>query len=108
MHAVKPALGHQPPAREDLDELTLARAKRGDRSAFGALVRYYQRPVFALLSRMLLATDRRDLVEDLAQETFVRARPSSGIAPISSCGPTSSITPVGGCSSSSSGISSTG
>jgi RNA polymerase sigma-70 factor (ECF subfamily) len=63
----------QRPDRVELDELTLARAKRGDRDAFGALVRYYQRPVLALLSRMLLSSDRRDLVEDLAQETFVRA-----------------------------------
>ena len=61
------------PERVELDELTLARAKRGDRAAFGQLVRYYERPVLSLISRMLLATDRRDLVEDLAQETFVRA-----------------------------------
>jgi RNA polymerase sigma-70 factor (ECF subfamily) len=61
------------PARRELDELTLARAKRGDRTAFGNLVRFYQRPVFALLSRMLYSRGRRDLVEDLAQETFVRA-----------------------------------
>ena len=61
------------PERVELDELTLRRAKRGDRAAFGALVRFYQRPIFALLSRMLLSSDRRDLVEDLAQETFVRA-----------------------------------
>jgi RNA polymerase sigma-70 factor (ECF subfamily) len=53
----------------ELDELTRARAARGDRDAFRRLVERYQRPVFALLSRML-----RDhtLVEDLAQETFVR------------------------------------
>jgi RNA polymerase sigma-70 factor (ECF subfamily) len=70
MHALKLT---GTPERIELDELTLARAKRGDRAAFGALVRFYQRPVLALLSRMLLARDRRDLVEDLAQETFVRA-----------------------------------
>jgi RNA polymerase sigma-70 factor, ECF subfamily len=61
------------PERIELDELTLRRAKHGDRAAFGVLVRFYQRPVFALLSRMLYARGRRDLVEDLAQETFVRA-----------------------------------
>ncbi len=60
-------------SRTELDDLTLARIKRGDRAAFGDLVRFYQRPVFALLSRMLLGTTQRDLVEDLAQETFVRA-----------------------------------
>jgi RNA polymerase sigma-70 factor (ECF subfamily) len=60
------------PRRVELDDLTLARARRGDRLAFGALVKFYERPVFALLSRMVGA-DRRALVEDLAQETFVRA-----------------------------------
>lgn len=37
----------------ELDELTLARARRGDRAAAAALVRRYERPVFALLSRMV-------------------------------------------------------
>jgi RNA polymerase sigma-70 factor (ECF subfamily) len=58
--------------RIDLDELTLARARRGDRHAFRALVERYERPVFALLGRMLFAAGRESLVEDLAQETFVR------------------------------------
>lgn len=56
----------------DLDELTLARAMRGDRAAFRALVERYERPVFALLGRMLFRAGRESLVEDLAQETFVR------------------------------------
>jgi RNA polymerase sigma-70 factor (ECF subfamily) len=56
----------------ELDDLTLARAQRGEESAWRALVERYQRPVFALLSRMLSPVARRDLVEDLAQETFLR------------------------------------
>jgi RNA polymerase sigma-70 factor, ECF subfamily len=60
-------------ARAELDDLTLARAQRGDEPAWRALVERYQRPVFALLSRMLSPVARRDLVEDLAQETFLRA-----------------------------------
>lgn len=56
----------------DLDDLTLARAMRGDRQAFRALVERYERPVFALLGRMLFRSGRESLVEDLAQETFVR------------------------------------
>jgi RNA polymerase sigma-70 factor (ECF subfamily) len=56
----------------DLDELTLARAMRGERTAFRALVERYERPVFALLGRMLFRAGRESLVEDLAQETFVR------------------------------------
>jgi RNA polymerase sigma-70 factor (ECF subfamily) len=55
----------------ELDELTLARAQRGDRAGQAALVERYQRPVFAMLSRMV-GRDRA-LVEDLAQETFLRA-----------------------------------
>jgi RNA polymerase sigma-70 factor (ECF subfamily) len=57
----------------ELDDLTLARAQRGEEPAWRALVERYQRPVFALLSRMLSPVARRDLVEDLAQETFLRA-----------------------------------
>jgi RNA polymerase sigma-70 factor (ECF subfamily) len=58
--------------RSDLDEITLARARTGDRHAFRALVERYERPVFALLGRMLFRAGRESLVEDLAQETFVR------------------------------------
>jgi RNA polymerase sigma-70 factor (ECF subfamily) len=66
---VRQAEAH-PEARE-IDELSLARAQRGDRAAQSALVDRYQRPVFALLSRMI-GRDRA-AVEDLAQETFLRA-----------------------------------
>jgi RNA polymerase sigma-70 factor (ECF subfamily) len=59
--------------RQELDEVTLARCKRRDSQAFGDLVRFYERPVFSLLSRMLVASRQPHLVEDLAQETFVRA-----------------------------------
>jgi RNA polymerase sigma-70 factor (ECF subfamily) len=57
----------------ELDELTLRRAQRGDRAASHALVIRYQRPVFALLGRMLAQTSTPHLLEDLAQETFLRA-----------------------------------
>jgi RNA polymerase sigma-70 factor, ECF subfamily len=66
---VRPA--QEPREDSELDELTLARAQRGDRAAQTALVERYQRPVFALLSRMV--GRQRALVEDLAQETFLRA-----------------------------------
>src|SRR5262245_58993116 len=64
------------PARggsRELDDLTLLRAQRGEAAACRALVVKYQRPVFALLSRMLAPSGRLALVEDLAQETFLRA-----------------------------------
>src|SRR5215470_16260375 len=60
------------PDMGDLDELTIERAKRGDESAFRELVDAYKSAVFALLSRMLVPRGRGALVEDLAQETFLR------------------------------------
>jgi RNA polymerase sigma-70 factor (ECF subfamily) len=54
---------------EELDELTLKRAQRGEDRACRELVVLYQRRVFALLGRMI---GRSPLVEDLAQETFLR------------------------------------
>src|SRR5512143_4044866 len=54
----------------ELDRATLLRCKAGDPMAFRALVARYERPVFALLSRIV---GRGPEVEDLAQETFLRA-----------------------------------
>ncbi|MEX1368799.1 MAG: sigma-70 family RNA polymerase sigma factor [Nannocystaceae bacterium] len=61
-----------PPRAAELDELTLARAQRGDLRAKRALVERYQRPVVALVSRLLRGQADRGLVEDIAQETFLR------------------------------------
>jgi RNA polymerase sigma-70 factor (ECF subfamily) len=61
-----------PAAPAELDELTLKRAQRGEPAACTALVRRYERPVFAVLSRMLAPSGRRAAVEDIAQETFLR------------------------------------
>jgi RNA polymerase sigma-70 factor (ECF subfamily) len=55
---------------EELDVGTLARCRERDPAALRAFVERYQRPVFALLSRMLGQVPE---VEDLAQETFLRA-----------------------------------
>ena len=52
----------------ELDQLTLARAQRGDDRACRALVECYQRRVFALLSRFGV----RARIDDLAQDTFLR------------------------------------
>jgi RNA polymerase sigma-70 factor (ECF subfamily) len=59
-----------PPRSDELDEVTLRRAQRGDADAGRALVERYQAPVFALLGRMLGGV-RRVAVEDLAQDTFL-------------------------------------
>ena len=60
-----------PRAEEPLDELTLRRAQRGDDRAWRDLIARFERPVHALVYR-LLAGRARHRVEDLAQETFVR------------------------------------
>lgn len=57
----------------ELDQLTIARAQRGEDAACRALLACYQRPVFALLGRVLGRTGQRGVIEDLAQETFLRA-----------------------------------
>jgi RNA polymerase sigma-70 factor, ECF subfamily len=49
-----------------LDELTLRRAQRGDERAWRDLIERYQRPVHALIWR-LLAGRARHRVEDLTQ-----------------------------------------
>ena len=54
---------------EELDDLTLARAQAGDSSALSRLVRHYERPVFALVARVLCG---RAPTEDVAQEAFIR------------------------------------
>lgn len=58
-------------ARVPLDELTLRRAQRGDERAWRDLIERYQRPVHALIWRMLVGRSQ-DRVEDLVQETFLR------------------------------------
>lgn len=59
--------------RSELDEATLALAKRGDSSACTAFVRQYERAVFAMLGRMLTPRGLAGDIEDLAQEVFFRA-----------------------------------
>jgi RNA polymerase sigma-70 factor (ECF subfamily) len=56
----------------ELDELTIASAQRGSMRARRTLVERYQRPVLALVSRMLRGYGDSGLVEDVAQETFLR------------------------------------
>jgi len=57
-------------ATSEVDPETLRRCLSGDPAALRAFVLCYQRPVFAYLSRLL---GRGPHVEDLAQETFLRA-----------------------------------
>ena len=69
MAVAMPAPSSPTPSRE-VDRATLLRCKAGDPLAFRAFVARYERAVFSLLSRMLGSGAD---VEDLAQETFLRA-----------------------------------
>jgi RNA polymerase sigma-70 factor (ECF subfamily) len=60
------------PALEELDELTLLRARRGDEAATRALFDRYKEPVFRFLWRMLGRQATSAVVEDLTQDTFLR------------------------------------
>jgi RNA polymerase sigma-70 factor (ECF subfamily) len=61
--------GH-PPSDRELDQQLVERVQHGDKQAFGLLVAKYQRKLHRLLARLV-----RDPVEveDLAQETFIKA-----------------------------------
>src|SRR2546425_329533 len=52
------------------DQDIVAWAKEGHEAAFRELVRRYERPIFSLIYRMVR---NRELAEDLAQETFIKA-----------------------------------
>jgi len=60
------------PLRE-IDDLVVLRAQQGDAAACRALVLAHQRRVLGQLRAMLAPVGRAGLVEDLAQETFLRA-----------------------------------
>jgi RNA polymerase sigma-70 factor (ECF subfamily) len=57
---------------QEIDEVTLARARRGDHEAFRAVVVRYQRPVHAIIGRVLVGVGSRAEVDELSQETFLR------------------------------------
>jgi RNA polymerase sigma-70 factor (ECF subfamily) len=52
------------------DQEVVLMARNGREAAYRELIRRYERPIFALLFRMVRD---RELAEDLAQETFVKA-----------------------------------
>jgi RNA polymerase sigma-70 factor (ECF subfamily) len=63
------AAAPRPAAQVDDQEL-VARALAGDESAYAELLERFRRPVFSLIYRMI---GDRELAEDLAQESFVKA-----------------------------------
>ncbi len=64
--------GRCPPTMSDreVDQQLVERVQRGDKQAFGLLVAKYQRKLARLLSRLI--RDPAE-VEDIAQETFIKA-----------------------------------
>jgi len=59
-----------PPSAQDTDQMLVARTVAGDQRAYELLVLKYQRRIERLIGRMVRDVD---LVEDIAQETFIRA-----------------------------------
>lgn len=55
---------------EQADDMTLARARRGDRKAQAAVLRLHQGAVHRLIARMMVA--HPELVEDLAQDSLLK------------------------------------
>jgi len=54
----------------DIDLQLVERVRAGDKQAFGLLVEKYRRKLMRLLSRMVRDNDE---IEDIAQETFIKA-----------------------------------
>jgi len=64
-------MSQEPPASpQDTDLVLVQRTVAGDQRAYGLLVLKYQRRIQRLIGRMVRDVD---LVEDISQETFVRA-----------------------------------
>lgn len=59
--------------RPEVDDPVVLRAQQGDAAACRALVQTHQRRVLGQLRAMLAPVGKGALVEDLAQETFLRA-----------------------------------
>ena len=61
---------HTPPPSDNSDLLLVERTVAGDQRAYELLVIKYQRRIERLIGRMVRDAD---LVQDIAQETFIRA-----------------------------------
>ena len=62
---------------QELDQALVARVQRGDSAAFDLLVRKYQHRIAALISRYIHDWSE---VQDVAQDTFLRAYRAMGIS----------------------------
>jgi len=71
--AVRPATPAEPAANvseKEIDQQLVQRVQKGDRRAFDLLVGKYQHKIMAVISRYIRNADE---VQDVAQDTFVRA-----------------------------------
>ena len=59
-----------PPFEMDVDDLTLARARRGDMAACERIYRQFQKPVFTVTVRIVRC---RELAQDVSQDAFITA-----------------------------------
>ncbi|MCC6748190.1 MAG: sigma-70 family RNA polymerase sigma factor [Deltaproteobacteria bacterium] len=59
-----------PQRGRELDQITLARARRGDRSAQADLVTHYGPQIYALVGRLMVSQPSQ--VDDLAQDTLIK------------------------------------
>jgi RNA polymerase sigma-70 factor (ECF subfamily) len=75
------------PTADRLDDLTLGRARRGDRAAFRVVLEHHHRAVHALVWRMTERAVGSGRVEELVQDVFVRAH--GAIARFDPAGPAS-------------------
>src|SRR5690606_28565321 len=55
------------------DQVLVERVQKGDKAAFDLLVLKYQGKVESIIARFLGKTTYRDDVQDVAQETFIKA-----------------------------------
>jgi RNA polymerase sigma-70 factor (ECF subfamily) len=67
---VVPSMSKLANLSEASDQEVVSRAREGDEDAYREMLRRYGPPVFELIYGML---GQRELAEDLAQETFVKA-----------------------------------
>ena len=72
LDVVEPAKS-APPTFVELADSVLGRVASGDDAATRQFVLHYQDLVYGYLSRLLGARDQTSMVEDVAQDTFIRA-----------------------------------
>ncbi|MDP7348454.1 MAG: sigma factor, partial [Phycisphaeraceae bacterium] len=70
-HAHEEAIGTSPePTPAQIDATLVKRVRSGDQDAFAQLIQRHKQQIFAILSRYERDSHR---VEDLAQDTFLKA-----------------------------------